>query len=176
MNAKLTIFTIGYSTLAINKFLEILKSHEIKQLVDVRTIARSRARPEFNEQELKIFLEKNSIRYVHMTELGGLRKPVNGSINTAWQNASFRGFADYMQTDRFWNAIFELIKIASEQKTVLMCAEGNPYRCHRSLIADALVANGVAVYHISSVKSAKEHKITTFSQIKDGRVTYPKND
>ncbi|MGC8496400.1 MAG: DUF488 family protein [Thermoplasmata archaeon] len=176
MKAKLTIFTIGYSTLDINKFLDILKSHGIKQLVDVRTIPRSRARPEFNEQELKISLEKNSIKYMHMIELGGLRKPVKGSINTAWQNASFRGFADYMQTDQFWSAISELMKIAAEQKTVLMCAEGNPYRCHRSLIADALVANGVAVNHISTAKSAKEHKITAFAQIKDGRLTYVKND
>ncbi len=176
MNSKLTIYTIGYSTLNINKFLDILRAYEIKQLIDVRTIPRSRARPEFNELELKMLLESNRIKYVHMIELGGLRKPVKGTINTAWRNASFRGFADYMQTDQFWNALSELIKIAREQKTVLMCAEGNPYRCHRSLIADALMANGITVYHISTARSAREHKITVFAQIKDGRLTYLKND
>lgn len=170
---KKIIFLIGYSTRKIGEFIKILRAHSITFLVDIRTIPKSRYQPNFNEEILKKKLIKNKIKYLHFKELGGLRKPIKNSINKSWVNNSFRGFADYMQTKEFKIALRKLIDMTKKDKIVLMCAEGNPFRCHRSLIADALIAKGVYAFDINSEKSLHEHKLTGFAKIKKGNVTYP---
>ena len=166
------ICTIGYSLYKPKDFIEILKNNKVDMLVDIRTIPRSRHRPEFNEDALGSLLERHKIRYVHFKELGGLRKPEKDSINTAWINESFRGFADYMQTREFKEALSKLVKLASKRSIVLMCAEGNPFRCHRSLVADALTIKGFKVFEIRK-KSRAEHRMTGFAKVSNGRITYP---
>jgi uncharacterized protein (DUF488 family) len=168
------IFTIGYSTRSIEIFIELLKAHEIKTVIDIRTIPKSRHSPEYNKEALKIFLKEANIDYRHIKELGGLRHSSKHSINTGWLNASFRGFADYMQTQDFQIGLEKLEKIAEKKRCVLMCAEGVPWRCHRSLIADALMMKKYKVFHIQSKKTAKEHKITTFLKMAKGQIIYPK--
>jgi uncharacterized protein (DUF488 family) len=166
------IFTIGYSTRSLDTFIELLKAHNIKMVIDIRTIPKSRHAPEYNKEELKQFLKKAKIGYRHIVELGGLRHTTKQSINTGWINPSFRGFADYMQTPSFQIGLEKLEKMAQKKRCVLMCAEGVPWRCHRSLIADALTINKYKVYHIQSKKTAKIHKLTSFLQIKDGQLIY----
>ncbi len=168
-----TVYAIGHSTRPLDKFVEILQAHEIALLVDIRTIPKSRHNPQFNAESLETELPKNKIAYRHMKELGGLRHASKDSINTGWENASFRGYADYMQTDEFANAVESLIRLANEHRLAIMCAEGNPFRCHRSLVADALTVRGVQVLHISSRKTAKEHVLTPFAKVDGTRVTYP---
>jgi uncharacterized protein (DUF488 family) len=167
------ILTIGHSTHPIAEFLEILAEHEVEQLVDIRTIAKSRRNPQFNTEELAASLSKHKIRYAHMPGLGGLRHPRKDSVNTAWQNASFRGYADYMQTPEFDKSLRDLIALAEVRRTVIMCAEAVPWRCHRSLVSDALTARGVGVEHIMSKTSRKPHEHTPFVRIENERVTYP---
>ena len=171
-----TIYAIGHSTLPLDKFAEILKAHEITLLADIRTIPKSRHNPQFNVESLSLELPKIGIQYRHLKELGGLRHPSKDSINGGWENASFRGYADYMQTQEFAHALDELLKLAEGERVAIMCAEGNPFRCHRSLVADALTARGVSVLHISSRKSAKAHVLTTFAKVEGTRVTYPKGE
>jgi uncharacterized protein (DUF488 family) len=167
------IYAIGHSTRTLDAFIEILQAHSISTLVDVRTIPKSRHNPQFNEETLKEGLEKKGIAYMHLKELGGLRKARKDSVNTGWQNASFRGFADYMQTREFVSAIRKLVQLAKTGPTAIMCAEGNPFRCHRSLIADALTVRHVRVLHISSKSSARQHTITPFARINGTKITYP---
>lgn len=167
------IFTIGHSTRTIDKFIEILKGHRIEILIDIRTIPKSRRNPQFNQDSLSITLPETGIEYRHLKSLGGLRHADKNSINTGWKNPSFRGFADYMQTAEFAGALDELIDIARQKKTAIMCAEGNPYRCHRSLVADALSVRGIEVRHISSAKSAGEHRLTPFAMVDGVRLRYP---
>jgi uncharacterized protein (DUF488 family) len=167
------MFTIGYSTRTAQKFLLALKSHGVRVLIDVRTVPKSRHRPEFNKDRLSKYLHKNGIRYVHMKELGGLRKPSKDSKNVGWINASFRGFADYMQTREFSSAIKKLQSIAVKKKVAIMCAEGNPFRCHRSLIADAMLVRGYKVYEITGINGASEHKLTGFAKVSGTRIKYP---
>lgn len=169
------IFTIGYSTHPINAFIELLKAHDIKMVIDIRTIPKSGHSPEYNKEELKLFLKKAKIGYRHLKELGGLRHASKDSINTGWINASFRGFADYMQTPAFQIGLEKLEKIAKKKRCVLMCAEGVPWRCHRSLIADALTIKKYKVFHIQSRKTVKAHKLTSFLQVKDGQLIYSLN-
>jgi uncharacterized protein (DUF488 family) len=166
------ILTIGHSTHPIEEFLEILAAHGVEQLIDVRTIPKSRRNPQFHQESLAASLERAHIGYRHMLGLGGLRHPRKDSINTAWKNAGFRGYADYMQTPAFENSLRELID-AAHRPTAIMCAEAVPWRCHRSLIADALSARGVAVEHILSKTSRKPHIYTPFARIEDEKVTYP---
>ncbi len=166
------IFTIGYSLYRPKDFIEILKNNSVNMLVDIRTIPRSRHRPEFNKDALRSLLKRHKIGYMHFKELGGLRKPSKDSINTAWINESFRGFADYMQTREFKAALSKLVKLAKKKNIVLMCAEGNPFRCHRSLIADALTIKGFNVFEIRK-KSRTEHKLTGFAKVSKGVITYP---
>ena len=166
------VYTIGYSLYKPGDFIEILKNNRVNMLVDVRTIPRSRHRPEFNKDTLRSLLNRHRIRYMHLKELGGLRKPSKDSINTAWINESFRGFADYMQTKEFKAALSRLIELAGKKSIVLMCAEGNPFRCHRSLIADALTIRGFKVFEIRK-RSRVEHKLTSFAKISRGAITYP---
>lgn len=168
------IFTIGYSTHTIEDFIELLKAHDIKMVIDIRTIPKSRYSPEFNQEELKSSLKKAKIGYRHIKELGGLRHASKDSVNTGWINASFRGFADYMQTESFQKGLEKLEKLAQKKRCVLMCAEGVPWRCHRSLIADALKVKKWKVFHIQSKKTAKPHALTEFLKIKKGQLIYPK--
>jgi len=167
------IYTIGHSTRKIEYFLDMLESHAIEEVVDVRTIPKSRKYPQFNQEQLKSSLRKSKISYHHLPKLGGLRHTTKSSINTGWQNLSFRGFADYMQTDSFWEGIEELEKIAKKSKVAIMCAEAVPWRCHRSLIADALTLHAWHVFHITSKQPAKEHALTPFLKTDNGMIFYP---
>ncbi len=167
------VYTIGYSTRTLAEFTEVLKAHAISLLVDIRTIPKSRHSPQFNQDSLKRSLEKRGISYLHFKELGGLRKPRKDSINTGWRNASFRGFADYMQTREFVSAVRQLMRLAKSKRLAIMCAEGNPFRCHRSLVADALTVRKVHVFHISSKTSARAHTLTPFAKVNGTKITYP---
>lgn len=143
------------------------------RLVDVRTVPGSRRNPQFGAEALKTSLEAAGIEYVHMKALGGLRKPQPNSINVGWKNASFRGYADYMQTPEFDSALEHLIALGREKRTAIMCAEAVPWRCHRSLIADALTARGIPVEYIMSETRRDPHRMTTFAKRSGLRVTYP---
>ncbi len=168
-----TVYTIGHSTRTIEEFIQILQSYEIQTVVDVRTIAASRHNPQFNEKELDKSLSRKGIGYIRMKGLGGLRHTTKASVNTAWRNASFRGYADYMQTSQFAENVEQLIKIAWEKRTVIMCAEAVPWRCHRSLIDDALLIRNVAVVDIISEKVSRPHVLTSFATIDGETITYP---
>ena len=167
------IFTIGHSTLPIEKFLEMLEAHGIQQLVDVRTIPKSRRNPQFGQDQLPVSLDRHGIRYVHLPGLGGLRHARKDSINAGWKNASFRGYADYMQTAAFRDSLAKLMELGAAAPSAIMCAEAVPWRCHRSLIADALAARGIAVEHILSATSRKSHAYTPFARVEGESVTYP---
>jgi uncharacterized protein (DUF488 family) len=167
------VLTIGHSTHPIEEFLETLAAHGVKQLIDVRTIPKSRRNPQFGQEDLAASLERAHIGYRHMPGLGGLRHARKDSINTGWKNSSFRGYADYMQKPEFEKSLRELIDAAEDRRTVIMCAEAVPWRCHRSLIADALSARGIVVEHIMSKTSRKQHTYTPFARIEDEKVTYP---
>jgi len=170
-----TLYTIGHSTHSLDEFVRLLRSHGIQQLIDVRTIPRSRHNPQFNKEEFAEFLRRRRINYSHAKALGGLRHPRKDSPNLGWRNASFRGYADYMMTDAFNEALDELMLKARKKRTVLMCAEAVPWRCHRSLIADALVVREWRVFHILSTASAQEHKLTPFARVRAGKLLYPEN-
>lgn len=170
---EITIYTIGHSTHPIEEFIKIMKSFEIRQVVDVRTIPRSRHNPQFNEEALKNALSASDISYCRIAGLGGLRHTRKDSINKAWKNASFRGFADYMQTEEFKNALEALIDLAKEKSTVIMCAEAVPWRCHRSLIGDALLVRGIQVQDIFAENSGKAHLLTAWAKVDGINITYP---
>ena len=169
----LAILTVGHSTRSLEEFVRLLRAHGIRRLVDVRSIPRSRHNPQFNRESLGRFLRNRRIGYRHMKSLGGLRRPRRDSPNMGWRNDSFRGFADYMQTPEFEAAIEKLIAFAAQRPTAIMCAESLPWRCHRSLIADALTARGLAVRHIFSVTNAKPHALTPMAKVRGRRITYP---
>lgn len=168
-----TIYTIGHSTRSIEEFLALLKAHGIEEVVDVRTIPKSRRNPQFGQDMLAAALKKEGIAYVHHAALGGLRRPSKESINTGWENTSFRGFADYMASESFQEGLEELKAMAEKKRVAIMCAEAVPWRCHRSLIADALTVQGWQVLHIQSRKTAKEHELTPFLKVQDGKIFYP---
>ncbi len=172
-NATLSVLTIGHSTRPMDSFVQLLQAHGVKRVVDVRTVPRSRHNPQFNCETLPDSLSKVKIRYIHLKELGGLRHPRPDSPNTAWRNASFRGFADYMQTPEFAAGLAKLMQIASRTQIAVMCAEAVPWRCHRSLIADALLVRGVRVEHITSATRRQEHKLTPFTRVEGTQITYP---
>lgn len=167
------IHTIGHSTRELEDFLHILKSYKIKQLVDVRTMPGSRRVPQFNLENLKPALEDEGISYLHLKKLGGLRSTNKSSINTGWRNKSFRGFADYMQTQEFEEGLEELVPLAKESSTVIMCAEAVPWRCHRSMIGDALLVRGFDVEDIFSEKKQEPHTLTSFAKVDELKITYP---
>jgi uncharacterized protein (DUF488 family) len=169
----LAIWTIGHSTRAIDEFIAMLHAHGIRQLMDVRTIPRSRHNPQFGRENLPGSLAAAGIRYEHMPGLGGLRHAQPGSINTGWRNASFRGFADYMQTPAFQDSLQKLLDAAAGAPTAIMCAEAVPWRCHRSLIGDALLARGIDVRDILSATQCKPHALTPFARVDGSAVTYP---
>lgn len=168
------LYTIGHSTRTLEELVETLRSFGVDLLVDIRTIPRSRHTPQFNREALSTELPRRGIGYKHMRALGGLRKPRPDSGNTAWRNASFRGFADYMESPEFAAALDELRGLARNAGAVaIMCAEAVPWRCHRSLVADALTAHGDAVLHIMGPGKAQPHALTPFALVEGGRVTYP---
>jgi len=169
----LPILTIGHSTRPIDEFIELLRQHGVERLVDIRTIPRSRRNPQFNSEALAKSLEDKGIGYVHLKELGGLRHPRRDSLNTGWRNAGFRGYADYMQTAEFEEALRRLLGLCEGKRCAAMCAEAVPWRCHRSLLADALVARGIPVEHILSGGRRDVHSLTPFARIENGRVIYP---
>jgi hypothetical protein len=173
LREHLTIFTIGHSTHPIEEFIALLKHYGIEQLVDVRTVPKSRHVPQFNSDALAKSLVQQGIGYVHRKELGGLRRAKKDSINAGWRNASFRGYADYMSTDEFAQGIDRLIELAKTKHTVIMCAEAVPWRCHRSLIGDALLVRGVGAEDIMSATSTRPHKLTEFAKVDGRRITYP---
>jgi uncharacterized protein (DUF488 family) len=170
------IYTVGHSTRSISEFLDILKHYGIQELVDIRTIPRSRKNPQFNLEDLERVLPGEGINYTHMENLGGLRRPGKDSPNGAWRNDSFRGFADYMQTPEFAEAISRLVEIAARRTTAIMCAETLPWRCHRSLVADAMILRGSEVIEIFDMNKSQPHKLTPFAVVEGQRLTYPPSD
>lgn len=167
------VLTIGHSNRSIGDFLEMLTAHGVKRLIDVRTIPRSRHNPQFNRESLPESLKGVGIAYEHRIELGGLRHTTKSSVNTGWRNASFRGYADYMQTPEFWAAVEALIQSAKREQVAIMCAEAVPWRCHRSLIADALLVRGAVCEDIFSASNVRPHTLTKFARVQNGRITYP---
>jgi uncharacterized protein (DUF488 family) len=168
-----TVFTIGHSTRPLAEFIEMLRAHGVQRVVDVRSIPRSRHNPQFNRETLALRLRSAGIGYVHLKKLGGLRHAKADSANVGWHNASFRGFADYMQTEDFLAGLGRLEKLAAGKPTAVMCAEAVPWRCHRSLIADALLVRKIPVEDILSVTRAQEHEITPFARVRGLRISYP---
>jgi uncharacterized protein (DUF488 family) len=166
-------FTIGHSTLPIERFIALLQTYGIGRLVDIRTIPRSRHNPQFNDTALTGSLAAQHLEYVHIQTLGGLRHARKDSPNTGWRNGGFRGYADYMQTAAFRDALEALIYISRQKRIAIMCAEAVPWRCHRSLVADALGVRGVPIVEILSETSYRVHKLTPFAQVEGGRITYP---
>jgi uncharacterized protein (DUF488 family) len=169
-----TIWTIGHSTRPIDELIGMLRTHQIGLLVDVRTVPRSRYNPQFNRDTLAQSLSDVALQYRHLPELGGLRKPKKDSINDGWRNTSFRGYADYMQTEEFQGAIEALMAYSTDKNTAVMCAEAVPWRCHRSLIADALVIRSCDVRHIMTETKADLHTLASFAKFEQGILTYPK--
>ena len=167
------MWTIGHSTRPIDEFLGLLQAYGITKLADVRMIPYSRRNPQFNQEVLDKSLQCSGIQYRHMRALGGRRKSRSDSVNLGWRNQGFRGYADYMQTQGFWNALEDLMVVGQNLSVAIMCAEAVPWRCHRSLIADALVSRGWTVQHIISTGSSKTHTLTPFAKPDAGRLTYP---
>ena len=167
------VLTVGHSTHPWDKFLGLLQAHGVQKVVDVRKIPRSRRNPQFSTETLSAALRAAKIGYFHMPGLGGLRRALPDSINGGWRNASFRGYADYMQTPEFAAALAQLIDEAQASQTVVMCAEAVPWRCHRSLIADALIVRGIPVLHIMTANSAQPHSLTEFARVEGHSITYP---
>ncbi|HTV07226.1 MAG TPA: DUF488 domain-containing protein [Acidobacteriaceae bacterium] len=174
------MFTIGHSTLPIEVFLDILREDKVRMVADIRTVPKSRHNPQFAQENLAPALAAAGIEYRWHRELGGLRHAQKDSINTGWRNASFRGYADYMQTEEFAAALDELLASVPVEHTALMCAEAVPWRCHRSLVGDALIVRGVGVKDITYSargKSRREaHRMTPFARVKGGRLWYPAED
>ena len=169
-----TLYTIGHSTRTIEGFLDLLQAHHIQELVDVRTVPQSRRNPQFGQDQLQTALTRAGIAYTHLKSLGGLRHPSSDSINLGWQNLSFRGYADYMATPEFQQGLQDLEERAAKKTVSIMCAEALWWRCHRSLIADALTVQGWQVLHIQSRKTAKPHELSSFLKVTDGgKLTYP---
>lgn len=170
----MVVFTVGHSTRTIEEFVAMLQAQGVQCVVDTRTVPRSRHNPQFAQEALAASLQAAGLRYVWMgKELGGFRKPAPDSVNVAWRNENFRGYADYMQTAAFADAIEKLIGLAREEHVAVMCAEAVPWRCHRSLIADALTARGIEVREIVSVKKTSVHVLSKMAHVEGEGVTYP---
>ena len=167
------VLTVGHSTRPLEEFIALLTPHSVSQLIDVRTVPRSRHNPQFNRETLPIALKNAGIRYAHLPGLGGFRHTHPGSANTGWRNLSFRGYADYMQTPEFAQNLADLIEQAMHERIALMCAEAVSWRCHRSLIADALVVHGIRAQEIVSATRLQDHALTAFARIDGTAITYP---
>ena len=171
-NGQLEVWTVGHSTRAIDELIEALQSFEIAVLVDVRSYPGSRRYPQFNKANLKDSLEAAGIEYVHKPQLGGRRPARKDSTNLAWRNESFRGYADYMETESFRQAIEDLLGLAREHRTAVMCAEAVWWRCHRALISDYLKARGIIVTHILAAGKSESHPYTSVARIVNGELSY----
>jgi uncharacterized protein (DUF488 family) len=169
----LVVFTVGHSTRKLEAFIGLLKAHGVRRVIDVRTIPRSRHNPQFNRNQLSPALHRARLHYRHMPGLGGLRHASRDSANTGWRNASFRGYADYMQTLAFERSLARCIELAKREPVVLMCAEAVPWRCHRSLIADALIVRGIDVREIASGTRTRRHALTPWARVNGTEITYP---
>jgi uncharacterized protein (DUF488 family) len=167
------VLTIGHSTRTLEEFIGLLQAHAVSRVVDVRTVPRSRHNPQFNKTSLPGSLKKAGLGYVHMPGLGGLRHAQRDSLNVGWRNASFRGYADYMQTPEFEQSLEELIQLANQGRIALMCAEAVPWRCHRSLIADALLVRGIRTEDIMNPTRRQVHTLTPFAKVRGTTITYP---
>jgi uncharacterized protein (DUF488 family) len=170
------IFTIGHSTRPFSELLAILRAHAIAELADVRTVPRSRHNPQYEGAALREALDAHGIVYRHWPALGGRRRPQPRSPNTGWRNASFRGYADHMQSGAFVEAIDALVANARARACVLMCAEAVPWRCHRSLIGDALLVRGFEVLDLLGVDDVRPHRLTAFARVAGTAITYPADD
>lgn len=167
------VLTVGHSTRPIEDFIGLLAAHQVTRLIDIRTVPRSRHNPQFAQEALAETLPANHIDYAHAAGLGGFRRPAPDSPNAGWRNLSFRGYADYMQTPAFAAELEKLVQLARTTRVALMCAEAVPWRCHRSLVADALVARGVPACEIVSPTRLQPHRLTRFARVEGERVTYP---
>lgn len=172
MLPQLSVWTIGHSTLAIEDFIHLLERCEIQVLADVRSFPGSRRYPQFNKENLQSSLAAVGIEYVHLPELGGRRRARPDSINMSWRNESFRGYADYMETEGFELGISKLLDMAARRRTAIMCAESLWWRCHRSLISDYLKVKGIEVIHIIGGGKSEPHPYTTAARIVDGELSY----
>jgi uncharacterized protein (DUF488 family) len=166
-------YTIGHSTRTLPEFICLAKIYNINLIVDVRTVPRSRHNPQFNKETLAESLKTADLKYIHMPELGGLRRPKPDSVNLAWENKSFRGYADYMQTKEFAENLLGLVALIRENCLAIMCAEAVPWRCHRNLLSDALTARHIKVKHILTETSVTNHELTPFAQVEGTKITYP---
>jgi uncharacterized protein (DUF488 family) len=173
VDLDLPIFTIGHSVHALEAFIALLQAHGVQCLVDIRSFPGSRYVPQFNAEQLSRSLPEVGIQYHPLKLLGGRRKPRPDSPNTGWRNAAFRGFADYMLTTDFEKGLQELITRANAQQVSIMCAEAVPWRCHRSLVADALLIRGIQVLHIMPDGSVHPHQLTPFARVQNGILVYP---
>jgi uncharacterized protein (DUF488 family) len=175
----MVMYTIGHSTRSLDEFVGLLRAHGISGIADIRTVPKSRRHPHFSAEALSVSLPQVGVSYRHVPGLGGLRKPRRDSRNSAWRHEGFRGYADYMETDEFREALADLIAWAEagplgrQKRVAIMCAEAVWWRCHRQMTADALVARGVDVCHITGTSPATAHKLTEFARIVDGEVRYP---
>lgn len=172
-NTSARIYTIGHSNHSIDDFIEMLKAYKLKLLVDVRTIPQSRHNPQFGKAQLRRSLARHDITYLHMDGLGGFRHTNKDSVNKGWRLSSFRGYADYMQTPEFKKNLRHLIALSKRKRLVIMCAEAVPWRCHRSLIADALLVYGYPVEEIFTKSSLRPHRLTSFAKVQGKKITYP---
>ena len=170
---ELAVYTIGHSTRTLEEFTELLQIYGVTLLLDVRTVPHSRHNPQFNKEALPEHLKHYGIKYIHIPEIGGLRHPKPNSINLALENASFRGYADYMQTKEFTDALLKIMALARENRVALMCAEALPWKCHRILISDALIARHVRVLHIISKTDTITHQLNELARVDGGKVSYP---
>ena len=173
LEMPLVVLTIGHSTRSIEEFIHLLKAHGVERLVDVRTVPRSRHNPQFNRDQLSPALHRSRIHYRYMPGLGGFRHARRDSTNTGWHNASFRGFADYMPTPEFRKSLDDLIELARHERLAVVCAEAVPWRCHRSLIADALLVHGIEAREISNASRTRLHTLTPWAQVNGTQVSYP---
>lgn len=167
------VFTIGHSNRPIEEFIGLLKENQVDLVLDIRTVPRSRHNPQFNRDTLPASLAVYGIGYLHMPGLGGLRHPKHDSPNTGWRNTSFRGYADYMQTPEFAANVDELVRLSDSARCVLMCAESVPWRCHRSMVGDALLVRGIRVEDIMGPGKRKPHTLTSFAHVDGTHISYP---
>ena len=170
---ELTVFTIGHSTRTLDEFVDLIDAYGVTLVVDVRSVPRSCHNPQFNKETLPDSLKLAGVKYVHMPEIGGLRRARTDSVNTAWKNKGFRGYADYMQTKEFTEQLLNLMLLARENTVAIMCAEAVPWRCHRSLISDALVVRQVNVKHILTKDNVIKHRLSEWAHVEGTKITYP---
>jgi uncharacterized protein (DUF488 family) len=173
VKTRLTVLTIGHSTRPLEGFIQLLRSNQVERVIDIRTIPKSRHNPQFSREALAPSLRAAGIGYTHLKELGGLRRSRPDSVNLGWRNTSFRGFADYMETPEFEACLERAVKLAKAKRSALMCAEAVPWRCHRSLVADALLVRGIRVEDIVNGSHRRAHKLTRFARVRGTSITYP---